>query len=365
MQERIRNLDFDRDLHPEQLELKGFGRSLAEIEWLLLILIVAYLVMAGTGPDTIEMVAAAIAFATFVIAFRYLNLLTQQARWKLVLETWAMIVLTALVVWHTGKSQSPLINLYLLPIVFSAVTLGKATTSLQVLLIVSLYLHSAHAAMGEAFFSYGTFSHALFDIAPFILVAYITALLSADMVAARNFIKQLSETDDLTGLPNMRAFARAATREKARADREKSRFSVVMIDADNMKSVNDRFGHEVGNDLMRHIAGAIQRTLRASDMVARYGGDEFIVLLPNTGVEEAGQTAERMRTSIANLSFDAGGSGVSTTASIGYATYPDTAREVDLLVAQADHAMYASKNAGRNRVSGVPLAETSPEAQAG
>jgi diguanylate cyclase (GGDEF)-like protein len=301
------------------------------------------------------MVAAAIAFATFIIAFRYLNLLTRQARWKLVLETWAMIVLTALVVWHTGKSQSPLINLYLLPIVFSAVTLGKTTTSLQVLLIVSLYLHAAHAVLGEAFFSYDTFSHALFDIAPFVLVAYITALLSADMIAARNFIKQLSETDDLTGLPNMRAFGRAVRREKARSEREKSQFSIVMMDADNMKSINDRFGHEAGNELMRHMAGAIQRILRASDMVARYGGDEFVVLLPNTGPEEARQTAERLRSSIANMSFDAGGAGVGTTASVGYATYPDTARELDILLAQADHAMYASKEAGRDRVSGVPL----------
>lgn len=345
------NLELDNDLQPEQLELKGFGRSLAEIEWLLLTLIVSYLVMAGTGPDTVQMIAAAVAFAAFVIAFRYMNLLTRQARWKLVLETWMMILLTALIVWHTGKSQSPLINLYLLPIVFSAVTLSKGTTSLQVLLIVSLYLHAAHSVLGEAFFSYRTFSQALFDIAPFVLVAYITALLSADMIAARQFIKHLSETDDLTGLPNMRAFGVALRRERARAEREKTKFSIIMIDADDMKSVNDKFGHETGNDLMRNMANAIQRTVRTSDVIARYGGDEFVVLLPNSDENQARQAAERILHSIGNMSFDSGGKRVSTTASIGYAVYPDISRDIDLLLALADQAMYDSKKAGRNRVS--------------
>lgn len=344
-------LDLDTDLHPEELELKGFGRSLAEIEWLLLTLIVTYLVMAGTGPETTSMVAAAVAFALFVIAFRYLNLLTQQARWKLVVETWVMIGMTALMVWHTGKADSPLINLYLLPIVFSAITLSKLTTSLQVLLIASLYLHASHAVLGEDFFTYGAFSRALFDIAPFVLVAYITALLSADMIQAREFIRKLSETDELTGLPNMRAFNLAIRRERARAEREQTRFGLVMIDADEMKDINDRFGHEVGNEMMRRMGQAIEQSLRASDMVARYGGDEFVVLLPRADQAGVREAAQRILSSIANMSFDAGGRRVSTTASIGYAIFPDTTRDLNLLMVQADQAMYASKKAGRNQVS--------------
>lgn len=346
--------DCDTDLQPEQLELKGFGRSLAEIEWLLLTLIISYLVMAGTGPETVRMIAAAFAFALFVIAFRYLNLLTRQARWKLVIETWVMIGLTALVVWHTGKTESPLINLYLLPIIFASITLGKSTTTLQVLLVLSLYLHAAYAMLGDAFFTYQAFSQVLFDIAPFVLVAYITALLSADMIAARRHIKALSETDALTDLPNMRGFAKAIRRERARAEREKTTFALLMIDADNMKSVNDDFGHNVGDEMIRNMADAIQRNLRTSDMIARYGGDEFVALLPNTGTEAAAQAAERILNSIENMSFDAGGKPVNTTASIGYAVYPDDAGENDLLMIQADRAMYASKKAGRNRVSPVP-----------
>lgn len=349
------SFDIDAELQPEELELKGFGRSLAEIEWLLLTLIVAYLVMAGTGPDSVQMVIAAAGFALFVIAFRYLNLLTRQTRWKLVLETWVMIGLTALVVWHTGKSNSPLINLYLLPIVFSAVTLGKLTTSLQVVLIVSLYLHAAHSVLGEAFFTYRAFSQALFDIAPFVLVAYITALLSADMIGARQFIQRLSETDELTGLPNMRAFATAVRRERVRAEREDTQFALVMIDADDMKVINDRYGHEVGNEMMRNMADAIHRSLRASDVVARYGGDEFVVLLPRADAQGAREAAERMLSSIGNMSFDAGGKRVNTTASIGYAVFPDTTKDIDMLLAQADHAMYASKKAGRNQVTAASL----------
>lgn len=339
------------DLHPDQIALKGFNRTLAEIEWLLLVLILAYFAVLDVSANLMPIVVACAAFAAFVISFRYFNLFTLEKRWKLTLETWVMIALTAFVIWNTGKSDSPLLNLYLLPIIFSALTLGKVITLLQVVLITALYLHAAHAVLPDQFFTYATFSQVLFNFVPFVLVAYLTSLLAADVNFARTAAQDMSETDDLTGLPNMRAFRTAITREKALAERKGTSFTVMMIDCDGLKPINDRFGHEAGNETLRRVVDALKHGLRTSDFVARYGGDEFIALLPDTGPAEAHEVAERVRRSIENMTFDINGEQVGTTVSIGCAFYPDSADEIDSLIASADFAMYASKQAGGNGVT--------------
>jgi diguanylate cyclase (GGDEF)-like protein len=343
--------DLSSTLKPEQVELKGFNRTLAEIEWLLLVLVLAYVVLPGATVNFFPVLMACTGFALFVLGFRYLNLLTIEARWKLNIETWVMIALTAFVIWHTGKADSLLVNLYLLPIVFAALTLGKVTALLQVLLITSLYLHAAQAQLGPAFFSFDTFADLVFHFAPFLLVAYLTSLLAADMRFGRAFVQHLSETDDMTGLPNMRAFSTALARERARAERDGSEFTILMIDIDSLKQINDEHGHDVGNQLIQHMVESIRRSLRTSDFVARYAGDEFIILLPNTPGAVAKEVAERIRASIDHMAFDADGERVTATVSIGYASYPRMAGELKQLLSRADQAMYASKKAGRNRVS--------------
>lgn len=337
--------------HCEQIELDGFNRSLAEFEWLLLVLILGYSVIPGADFGTEQVTLACTAYAAFVVLFRYLNLFTIERRWKLALESWVMIALVAFSVWHTGKSDSPLIILYLLPTIFSALTLGKVTTFLQVGLITALYLHAAYAAEHEEFLSYATFSQVLLNFAPVVLVAYLTSLLAADMRLARAFAQGLAETDELTRLLNMRAFKAALTEEHARAKRQNGNFALMMIDMDSLKSINDRYGHEVGNEMLRNLAATCLKTFRSSDVVARYGGDEFIVLLPGTEPAAAREAAERLRQSIANMSFDADGERVSTTVSIGCVFYPDTSEDLGELLASADSLMYASKNDGRNRVT--------------
>lgn len=331
---------------PAQVELKGFNRTLAEIEWLLLVLIVLHLVIAGTERSLVPVLLTSAAYAGFVLAFRYLNLFTEESQWKLAFETWVMIVVVAVVTWYTGKYDSPMVSLYLLPIIFAGLTLGKLTTILQVLLITALYFHSAWVVLGEELFSFARSTAVVFEMAPFLLVAYMTALLAVDIAFARNFSRQLSETDQLTGLPNMRAFQTAVKRERARASRENTTFSILMLDVDNLKQVNDEHGHEVGNMLLVNLVAAVQRCIRESDFMARYGGDEFIILLPQASAKIARETAARVRNSVANMRFDGGGTAVGTTASVGIATYPDTADDVAVLINAADKAMYADKKRG-------------------
>ncbi len=341
----------DEKINSNQAELRNFSRTLAEIEWLLLALVLVYLVILDGGDSSFEITIASAVYAVLVIGFRYLNLFTSEARWKLAVETMAMITLTAFVVWHTGKADSVMVNLFLLPIVFAALTLGTLLTLGVVSLIAVFYLLAAYVQLGDDFLTYITFSSVMLKLAPLLLVAYLTALLAADMSATGIFLRYLSETDSLTGLPNMRGFRSAIEREHARAEREQTHFTVMMVDADNLKTTNDRFGHEAGNRLIIRMVETMKHVLRGSDVVARFGGDEFVVLLPNTSATTGRDAAERVRAAIAAMGFSPNGGTIETTVSVGLATFPSDSQDIDDLMGRADLAMYASKKAGRNRVT--------------
>jgi diguanylate cyclase (GGDEF)-like protein len=123
-----------------------------------------------------------------------------------------------------------------------------------------------------------------------------------------------------------------------------------MVDSDNLKHVNDTHGHEAGNRLLRQLANAVQSELRATDVPARYGGDEFIVLLPETPPKGAVDVAERIRNAIAARPLAIDGRQLTATVSIGVACYPEDGRTLDALAARADRALYQAKQQGRNRV---------------
>jgi diguanylate cyclase (GGDEF)-like protein len=187
------------------------------------------------------------------------------------------------------------------------------------------------------------------QLAPVVLVAYITTMFSADIRYGLARAKLLSETDDLTGLLNVRGFALAANRLFAQAARHGRATSVLMIDSDHLKTVNDGYGHAAGNRMLRHLAESIQAELRFTDIAARYGGDEFIVLLPDTPAKGAMEVAERIRNRIASSPLNYDGKSLATSVSVGIACYPEDGATLDALAAHADGALYSAKQDGRNR----------------
>jgi diguanylate cyclase (GGDEF)-like protein len=300
MQDQTKAAPRARPRSIELEELRGISRTVAEIEWLLLILVLLYLAFGGPAKeDEVAITAAVLFYAAFVMSFRYANFYKRETRWKIAMETWAMIVFITWSLWFTGKLSSPLLNTYMLAVITSALTLGKLTTLIEVVLIAACHVLLADADPSQFLFTLRGLGTLAAQLAPVLLVAYVTTMFSADIRYGLNKAKLLSETDELTGLYNTRGFAIIADRLFGQAQRYKRSMRVLMVDSDNLKTVNDTHGHEAGNRLLKQLAARIQAELRYTDVPARYGGDEFIVLLPETPSNGAADVAERIRDSMA------------------------------------------------------------------
>lgn len=157
-------------------------------------------------------------------------------------------------------------------------------------------------------------------------------------------------TDELTGLWNARFLRWALTHHSERAKSLGQKFSVLFVDVDRFKSINDQNGHLVGSELLAHLGARLKACVRDSDLVFRYGGDEFVIILSDSQGTDAVQTAERLRLSVEKSPFLVQGKQVTCTLSIGVASCPDQAKTGKDLIQLADHAMYEAKRLSRNRV---------------
>jgi diguanylate cyclase (GGDEF)-like protein len=178
-------------------------------------------------------------------------------------------------------------------------------------------------------------------------VELATLQVAAMIENARLF--SLATRDSLTGLVRRAVFEEHLRTEAARFSRGRAPFSVLLIDVDDFKRVNDRFGHAAGDEVLRAIAGAVRGAVRESDTVSRYGGEELAVLLPDTEADGAAAAGDKLRAAVAALAVEAGGESLRVTVSVGAAEMEpglDPAR----LVARADDALYRAKSLGKNRV---------------
>ncbi|MGF1743021.1 GGDEF domain-containing protein [Vibrio profundum] len=172
-----------------------------------------------------------------------------------------------------------------------------------------------------------------------------------ELEIANKQLHQLSETDFLTKLPNRLAFDRRLNESIAMAERSKQPLTLLMLDIDNFKKYNDKFGHDTGDIVLQKIADTIDSSLlRKTDLTARYGGEEFVILLPETGVESGFSIAEKIRMNIESLSVQYGKPSVinNLTVSIGVASLKCDALNATDLLKLADKALYLAKNAGKN-----------------
>ena len=181
------------------------------------------------------------------------------------------------------------------------------------------------------------------------LLAYIGASIGREQRRARDAAIRMSTVDALTGLYNRAFFFTALDREIARGDRSGRAFCLVMLDLDDLKAINDRYGHVAGDQVLRNVADVVRGGVRKIDVAARYGGDEFVALLPETDPTGGWVLAEKIRLTVAEQAI--GGVEPQPTVSVGVVSYPADGRSADALLVSADRAMYSSKRGGKNRVA--------------
>ncbi|MFN7997488.1 MAG: diguanylate cyclase [Bryobacteraceae bacterium] len=175
--------------------------------------------------------------------------------------------------------------------------------------------------------------------------------LQEELIEAREALREQAARDPLTGLWNRRAIFDILQKELARAERSQEALTVLMADLDGFKAINDKRGHAAGDSVLRQVAARMQATMRRYDSVGRYGGEEFLIVLPGCDLTGALAQAERIRSSIAADPFSLAQSQVNLTCSLGVAcTDNHGSSELDLLVQQADAALYRAKHLGGDRV---------------
>ena len=193
-----------------------------------------------------------------------------------------------------------------------------------------------------------------FDAAAIEFLGDVAQQVALGVENARLFLalSQMASTDELTQLANRRRFTEALRRELGRARRTGLPLSLILVDVDHLKKVNDTFGHPSGDAAIRHVAAALKEGRRDTDVVARFGGEEFALLLPGTDHLGATRAAERVRVRLSTTLVDTVGQ---VTASMGVATWPQDGATEERLVWVADQRLYSAKEGGRNRVCAAPL----------
>ena len=251
-----------------------------------------------------------------------------------------LLVLSALEFWR-GRGE-PLASRW--PVIFICASLA-------------LFFASRIPLMGIAPFPFGMLPMQPWVLGAFNLFVFAHTLLFAVLVVAmskeRLELEQRTkaQTDPLTGALNRRAFMARGERLLERHRHEGAPLSLLFLDLDHFKSLNDRFGHSGGDDVLTCFVGLVNSCIRPTDFLFRIGGEEFCCLLPHTGAEPAHQVAERIRRQVEAASVIVAGMPVRTTASIGVASTEAFGYDFDALIRYADGAVYAAKRAGRNRVT--------------
>ena len=250
---------------------------------------------------------------------------------------------TTYALYYLGEISTPVYGVYLFNACGNGFRFGTRY----------LYLSSALSIVGFTFVLATTEywqSHLTLGVGLLIVLLVIPmyfASLVRQLHTALAHMRTMATHDALTGLPNRHSFYEHLHRATKLAEQNNTPFAVVFVDLDGFKPINDALGHSVGDAVLKSVARRLEQSVRKHDVISRYGGDEFVLILTHIQKNEVPSVAHKIISTIA-LPYEAGGKTVSLTSSVGIATYPDSGHTVDELVAHADAAMYRSKRAGRN-----------------
>jgi diguanylate cyclase len=330
----------------EKARNAGHDRIIGIITWLLLVLVVLYvnLLPIEAGNQRLLSLICLALFSYKIVTMR----LQLNSQLKMSLDLVLLLCFVVTTCWFTGKTSSPFVSVIYMILMATSLTLGRRITYLMATLAVASYalLASAQAPVFGAHLA-----SRIVELLPFVLIAHLGALLSGEAEAARAEVERLSLTDELTDLHNMRSFETLALQQEKLDKRYQTPFAICMLDADNLKKVNDRHGHLAGTELIKWTARIIKENIRASDIAARFGGDEFIIMYNGHDKDQIHHAVERIVRTMAATPFTFEGELIDFTISAGIASYPKDGADLRGIIMRADQAMYLSKQLGKNRVT--------------
>jgi diguanylate cyclase (GGDEF)-like protein len=273
---------------------------------------------------------------------------------KFIVEGSVAITFATLLVVFTGRDQSPFFFVFPLIVAGAALVVSPRVT-VALAAVGSLSYLVALTVGPENPLDPNTVAVVGINLTALILLAYVAMVIAREQRRAKDAAVRMSTVDSLTGLFNRTFFFAALEREIARSARSGRGFCLLMMDLDELKTTNDRYGHFIGDRVLRGVGDVIRDGVRRIDTAARYGGDEFVVLLPETDPSGAYVLAEKIRQGVAELSVS--GTEARTSMSVGVVSYPDDGVNSDELMIAADQAMYGSKRSGKNRVMGIAVGD--------
>jgi diguanylate cyclase (GGDEF)-like protein len=333
------------------------------VSWIFLLTTTAIVAATGLWVDTQPAILVLLAFSgLFVVVIHDLLPSDTLGTAKFIVEGSVALTVATLLVALTGGVASPFF--FAFPLI-----VGGAALVVSPVVTVALagagslgYVLAVFAGTGSGPIGTAGATVVGVNLTALILLSYVAMVIARAQRRTRDAAIRLSTVDSLTGLFNRTFFFAAIEREIARSARSGRGFCLLMMDLDELKAINDRLGHFQGDRVLRGVGKVITEGVRQIDTAARYGGDEFVVLLPETDPTGAFVLAEKIRIGVNSTGIEMPAGGPRPSLSIGVVAYPDDGRTADELIISADGAMYASKRAGKDRVTGVSIPEPSQPA---
>ena len=334
----------------------GYDRVVRIVSWIFLIAAATIVLVTGLWPETQTAILILLAIAgLFVIVFHDILPADALGSSRFIVEGSVALSGAAVLVALTGGTTSPFFFTFPLIVAGAAFVVTPAETAGLTVVAALAYMLAVIVGSAAGAIDSAAVAVVAVDLVALVLLVYVAMVIAREQRAARDAAIRLSTIDPLTALYNRAFFFAAIEREMARSARSGRGFCLLMMDLDGLKDINDRLGHFHGDRVLRAVSEVIASGVRRIDTAARYGGDEFVVLLPETDPTGAFVLAEKIRLGVRAMPIELPGGGPRPSLSVGVVSYPGDGRTVDELMISADGAMYASKRAGKDRVTGIPV----------
>jgi len=339
---------------PDGVTASTYDRVVRIVSWVFIIATATVILVTGLWPTTQAAILILLALAgLFVLVLHDLLPSDALGTSRFIVESTLALSGAAVLVGLTGGIASPFFVTFPLIVAGAAFVVTASQTAALTLLAASAYVIAVILGSSPGALDTAAAAVVAINLVALVLLVYVAMVIAREQRTARDKAIRLSTIDPLTGLYNRAFFFAAIEREIARSARSGRGFCLLMMDLDGLKEINDRLGHFHGDRVLRAVSEVIDSGVRRIDTAARYGGDEFVVLLPETDPTGAFVLAEKIRLGVRAMPIELPLGGPRPSLSVGVVAYPGDGRTVDELMISADGAMYASKRAGKDRVTGV------------